>query len=103
MVSDVNGEGAAKVAAAIGGASMVLDVADRDAVDSALEQTATEHGALDILVNNAGVYIGLGGPVRDITDEMWRKLWSINVDGVFYCCRAAARIMIAAGTRNNFV
>ncbi len=103
VVSDVNGEGAAKVAAAIGGASMVLDVADRDAVDSALEQTATEHGALDILVNNAGVYIGLGGPVRDITDEMWRKLWSINVDGVFYCCRAAARIMIAAGTRGRII
>lgn len=103
MVSDVNGEGAAALAAEIGGTSMALDVSDRAAVDAALAETAEKLGSLDILVNNAGVYLGYGGPVRDITDEMWRKLWSINVDGVFYCCRAAARIMIAAGTRGRII
>ncbi len=102
-VSDVNEVGAAKVADEIGGIGMRLDVSDPQAVDAALEITAEELGALDIIVNNAGVYIGYGGPVRDITDEMWRKLWSINVDGVFYSCRAAARIMIAAGNGGRII
>lgn len=102
-VSDVDGEAAARIAAEIGGLGMQLDVRDRAAVDAALERTAGELGALDILVNNAGVYIGFGGPVRDITDEMWRTLWSINVDGVFYCCRAGARIMIEAGNGGRII
>ena len=57
----------------------------------------TTFGSLDILVNNAGVYLEFGGPVRDISDQMWRTLWSVNVDGVFSCCRAAADIMINQG------
>ncbi|MFT6014556.1 MAG: NAD(P)-dependent dehydrogenase (short-subunit alcohol dehydrogenase family), partial [Candidatus Azotimanducaceae bacterium] len=76
MVSDVNYEGAKAVADDIGGSAMLLDVTDRQAVDQAMEGTAEELGSLDILVNNAGVYIGFGGPVESITDEMWRTLWS---------------------------
>mgnify|MGYP002632845306 CR=1 FL=1 len=97
MVSDVNLTGAKKVADEINGAAMQLDVSDRRAVDAAMQATVDELGRLDILVNNAGVYIGYGGPVETITDEMWRTTWSINVDGVFYCCRAAAAIMKAQG------
>jgi len=95
MVSDVNLDGARQTAVEIGGNAMALDVTDRDAVDAAMQQTADDLGSLDILVNNAGVYLGFGGPVGGITDEMWRTLWSVNVDGVFYCCRAAAGIMKA--------
>ena len=73
-MSDVNVEGVESVAAELDGLPLALDVSDRAAVDAALERTVDELGALDILVNNAGVYIGYGGPVRDITDEMWRKL-----------------------------
>ncbi len=93
MVSDVNLEGAEATANEIDGAAMSLDVTDRAAVDAAMATTREELGSLDILVNNAGVYQEFGGPVGDITDEMWRTLWSVNVDGVFYCCRAAAAIM----------
>lgn len=79
------------------------NLSDMDAVESLPKQAAEAMGGLDILVNNAGVYIGFGGPVREITDEMWRTLWSINVDGVFYCCRAAARIMIEAGNGGRII
>jgi len=103
VVSDVNPDGVAEVAAEIGGVAMTLDVSDRAAVDAALDDTVTQLGSLDILVNNAGVYIGYGGPVRDISDDMWRKLWSINVDGVFYSCRAAARLMIDAGNGGRII
>ena len=97
MVSDVNADTAAETAAEIDGASMSLDVSDRGAVDAAMAETVNQLGSLDILVNNAGVYLEYGGPVESITDEMWQKLWQINVDGVFYCCRAATTIMKAQG------
>ena len=103
MVSDMNGEGAAATAAEIGGHSMQLDVTDREAVDAALDKTRADLGSLDVLVNNAGVYLEYGGPVGTITDEMWRTLWSVNVDGVFYCCRAAARIMIDQGRGGRII
>ena len=97
MVSDVNLEGAQTTADEIDGNAMILDVTDRAAVDAAMSSTAETLGGLDILVNNAGVYQQYGGPVGEITDEMWRTLWSVNVDGVFYCCRAAAAIMQSQG------
>ena len=103
VVSDIDAASAAGVAEEIGGVSMTLDVSDREAVDAALEETAARLGSLDIMVNNAGVYEGYGGPVRNITDEMWRGLWSVNVDGLFYCCRAAARLMIEAGRGGRII
>ena len=102
-VSDIDAAGAEETAAAVGGVGMALDVSDREVVDAALAATVDRLGGLDIMVNNAGVYQGLGGPVRDISDAMWRKLWSVNVDGVFYCCRAAARIMIEAGRGGRII
>ncbi len=103
MVSDINLETAQATAAAIGGSAMALDVADRNAVDAAMNNTVAALGALDILVNNAGLYIGYGGPVEGITDAMWKALWSVNVDGVFYSCRAAATIMKAQGNGGRII
>ena len=103
MVSDQDLASAEATANDIGGQALQLDVTDRAAVDAAIDQTVTRFGALDIIVNNAGVYNGFGGPVNSITDDMWRTLWSVNVDGVFYCCRAAARAMIEAGNGGRII
>jgi len=103
MVSDANESGAADTAAEIGGQSMVLDVTDSAAVNEAMAATREALGSLDILVNNAGLYRGFGGPVRDIDDDMWRTIWSVNVDGVFYCCRAAADVMIEQGDGGRII
>ena len=107
-VSDVDLVGAEKTAEAIStgdtqAIALQLDVSDRPAVDAAINRTVNELGSLDILVNNAGVYSGFGGPVRDISDEQWRTLWSVNVDGVFYCSRAAASAMIDAGNGGRII
>ena len=93
MVSDINLLSAQEVAGKIDGSAMFLDVSDRASVEEAMDTTVADLGALDILVNNAGLYNGYGGPVEGITDDMWKSLWSVNVDGLFYCCRAAASIM----------
>ena len=103
MVSDINPDSAVATAREIDGASMALDVSDRGAVDAALDQTVSELGGLDILINNAGLYLGYGGPIQQITDEMWRELWAVNVDGVFYCCRAAATVMKDQGRGGRII
>jgi 2-deoxy-D-gluconate 3-dehydrogenase len=103
MVSDINPDAAADTAKDIGGISMALDVSDREAVEAALNETVSQLGSLDILVNNAGLYLGYGGPVEQITDQMWRDLWAVNVDGVFYCCRAAASIMKSQGVGGRII
>ncbi len=103
MVSDINPDSAVETAREIDGASMALDVSDRGAVDAALDQTVSELGGLDILVNNAGLYLGYGGPIQQITDEMWRELWAVNVDGVFYCCRASATVMKDQGRGGRII
>ena len=103
MVSDINPDSAVETAREIDGTSMALDVSNRGAVDAALDQTVSELGGLDILVNNAGLYLGYGGPIQQITDEMWRELWAVNVDGVFYCCRAAATVMKDQGRGGRII
>ena len=94
VISDVNADQLTATAKELNVQAMQLDVTDSQAVDRAIQQMQEDHGGLDILVNNAGVYSEYGGPVREITNEMWRTLWSVNVDGLFYCCRAAADLMI---------
>ena len=103
VLSDVDISGITDLATRIDGIAMPLDVSNRSAVDQALADTVKKAGSLDILVNNAGVYVGYGGPVRTITDDMWRTLWSINVDGGFYTCRTAASLMIEAGRGGRII
>jgi NAD(P)-dependent dehydrogenase (short-subunit alcohol dehydrogenase family) len=73
----------------------VCDVRDADQVDSLVQTTATRLGRLDLFVANAGV--GGGGPIAEMSDEAYRQIVGVNLDGAFFSCRAAARAMIPAG------
>lgn len=64
------------------------DVSDSEAV----RKMFGEIGDIDVLVNNAG--ISQQKLFTDITDEDWRKMMSVNLDGVFYCSREALKGMI---------
>lgn len=62
------------------------DVSDPAQVEAMVRHVLEEFGKLDVLVCNAGV----AGQklLGDTTPEEWRRMFAVNVDGVFYCCRA---------------
>ena len=73
-----------------------LDVTNSAAVDKVAGRIRKDHGRIDILVNNAGV---AKSDVRaeDTSDEHWRFHMEVNLDGLFWCCRAFGRLMLAQG------
>lgn len=73
----------------------VLDVTDRAAVDGAAAQAVARHGAVDILVANAGISYEVA--TLDHTDDEWRRVMAINLDGVFYAARAFGSHMVRQG------
>jgi len=74
--------------------SMSVDVSDGAAVTAALKSIVADHGAIDTVVVNAGV-TNDGLAVR-MSDEQWRSVISVNLDGAFFTARAALSSMIRA-------
>jgi NAD(P)-dependent dehydrogenase (short-subunit alcohol dehydrogenase family) len=70
-----------------------MDVANRQQVDSAFEAVVRDFGRLDVVVNNAGIS-RVGPHTQDVTDEDWHDSIAVMQTGVFYCMRAAGRIMV---------
>lgn len=87
VVADLVNESAQAIADEIGGRALTVDVADRTAVEAMVAQTAEAHGRIDILVNNAG--IGCFGRTPDLEPETWERVIAIDLNAVFYACRAA--------------
>ena len=71
------------------------DVQHSEQVDAAVQKTVAELGRLDILVNNAGVTDRR--PAQTMPDSVWVRTLGVNLDGMFFFCRAAARVMIEQG------
>lgn len=76
--------------------AMALDVCDSAAVNKAAAHIAGTHGRTDILINNAGIAES-NVKAEETSDEHWRKHFAVNVDGLFYCCRAFGGLMIKDG------
>ncbi|MCR4265016.1 SDR family NAD(P)-dependent oxidoreductase [Nitratireductor sp. ZSWI3] len=76
---------------------LTLDVTRSAQVDSAAKAIAGRHGRVDILVNNAGVAKS-DVPAEETSDDHWRLHMNVNVDGLFWCCRAFGRSMLAQGS-----
>lgn len=81
--------------AALGRRSLVVlaDVTRRADVERILSSTMDEFGRVDVLVNNAGACIHK--PALEVTDEEWREVMSVNVDGVWLCCQVFGAQFVA--------
>lgn len=101
IVADMNAAAAEATAAELASNGVTAEAAALDVTDSeAVEQTAAalteKHGRIHILVNNAGVAVS-DVRAEDTSDAHWRHHMRVNVDGVFWCCRAFGKRMLEAG------
>jgi pyridoxal 4-dehydrogenase len=95
IVADKNSETAAKTAAEIGGTAHVTDVSDPDQVSALVAAAVDQFGKIDILVNDAAIVPFV--PWEELDFAEWRRVMSVNIDGVFLMCKAVYPHMKAAG------
>jgi NAD(P)-dependent dehydrogenase (short-subunit alcohol dehydrogenase family) len=98
VVVDLDEDAAGKVAADLAGDATgeAVDVSDADAVRALIDRVVERYGRLDVAVNNAGI----GGPAEPVGEypvEGWRKVLSVNLDGVFYSMRYEIPAMLRGG------
>lgn len=74
-------------------AAIALDVTDVAGIERAVAQAESLVGELDILVANAG--INIPKPALETTEEDWDRVLDVDLKGVFFCCQAAGRRMVA--------
>ena len=68
------------------------DVSDENFIEQMVQNTLRTYGQIDLLINNAGMsHIGL---LSDMTSQEWHRLMGVNLDSVFYACRAVTRHMV---------
>ena len=66
----------------------VVDVTDAEAVADTFASTVGRHRAVDVMVNNAGI-AGSTMPSWEYPLDEWRAVIDVDLNGVYYCCRAA--------------
>lgn len=74
-----------------------LDVTDSAGVQAAHDAIVKRHGPVDVLVNNAGIAIS-NQPAETMADDVWSKVIDVNLNGVFWCCRAFGKSMLERGS-----
>ncbi len=106
VVADVDEQGARYTAEDLlgqGVRSLAIrtDVRETASVDALAAATQTEFAGVDLLINNAGVY--LGGPMRDVTEDDWRFVLDVNLDGVFRVGQTFTRMLREQGRGGHIV
>ncbi|UCD77090.1 MAG: SDR family oxidoreductase [Desulfobacterales bacterium] len=97
-VADIDPDGANRVAQELSSnaglaKAIVCDIGDRAGAFQMVAAATEALGPVRLLVNNAGI-VGLG-PLAEFSEQNWRRLFRVNVDGVFFCCQAVLPGMLA--------
>jgi NAD(P)-dependent dehydrogenase (short-subunit alcohol dehydrogenase family) len=77
----------------VGAVAVAADVTDPGQVERAVDEILDKVGPFDVLVNNAGACIHR--PALDVTENEWRSVMDVNVDGVWHCAQTFGRHMVA--------
>ena len=75
----------------------VVDVTDFKIIKKSIDELEEKMGQIDIFVNNAGM-TGMNAKVWDYPVEEWKKVIDLDLNSIFYCCKAVVPIMI----KNNY-
>ena len=104
-LGDVRESAVARSAAKLGSSARIytrtVDVRDARSTAEFLEGAERALGPVTVAVANAGIYPNT--PVLEMTTEEWDRVMETNVRGVFLTCQAAARSMVAHGTRGKII
>jgi NAD(P)-dependent dehydrogenase (short-subunit alcohol dehydrogenase family) len=103
VVADLDRGQCEHLAARLAGGSMalVMDVTQRLAVQAGLEAIMQRYGRVDVLVNNAAVNDMFESPslaveqsqFENYPESMWRRMFDVNVTGMFFCCQVFGAVM----------
>ncbi len=96
VVADLNPEVGQRTADDLGAQFVQVDVTDSGSVAAVVASVARSHGGVDVWVNNAG--IAFNSPAEDMSDEAYRQVMAVNLDGTFYGCREAGKHMLERGS-----
>jgi NAD(P)-dependent dehydrogenase (short-subunit alcohol dehydrogenase family) len=99
VVADLDGEGAAKVAAQIEAAghralAVTADLAREEQARDLVARAEDAFGPVDLFFSNAGIIVGGG---VEVPDEAWQRIWAVNVHSHVYVARAVLPGMLARG------
>ena len=102
VLVDINQNGADRISKETGAFAMIGDVANSSFCTKVADDVMRDHGQIDALVNCAGTL--LRADSINTSDNEWRRMLAVNVDGVFFMSRAVVRHMIkrASGSIVNF-
>ena len=102
-VADINEVAAVETAAVIGHSAFALrlDVTTLDSINACMATVVQRTGGIDILVNNAAVFDM--GPIEDITEASYDRVFAVNVKGMLFTLQAAAKCMIARGQGGKII
>ena len=95
VVADVNYDGAARVAEEIKGIAVATDVSVEADIIRLVEQATEAFGAIDLFCSNAGIFGTSGG--TDVPNDVWQRIWDVNVMAHIYAARAVLPGMLARG------
>lgn len=98
VFSDVQAEKGTEAVSAYDERALFIscDVSKAEQVNHLVEETVSRFGRLDIMVNNAGINTTKAGErvtIDAYEDDTWHRMINVDLNGTFYCCKAAARVM----------
>jgi 3-oxoacyl-[acyl-carrier protein] reductase len=100
IVTDAGLEAAEEINAGGGRAVFIeADVSKTEETQAMADRVFDEFGRIDILVNNAGINAAVKDrrPIHEFPEDIWRKIVSVDLDGVYYCSKAVLKYMTQRG------